>query len=335
MSAMSGETNRLLKMAHEMTSIPDEREMDVIAAPGEQISAALVAMAIQQEGGKARSLLGHQVKILTDGASALYGSDAIAGVINIITKMFTDPVLKVDLPRVEAELKRELDKREKLMYAAVNPADWEDKGLLKGKEKLLQGKDREQLLIKRVIGSNDRFAELLRAEDIEPPVKLSDAWMKLNTVDRELQVDKKWTYAFAKDDADFINLPNMIESWGFDLNDVEQVKQMSAKQDRLQALVDVRIAVKSTTNITRAQRFLTAGADDMCLPVGYAYSRAHTHRLGGNNKMNMQNLTRGGELRLSILAPKGHALCVQDSGQIEARVNGWLWGQTDLLDALA
>lgn len=253
--------------------------------------------------------------------------------INIITKMFTDPVLKVDIPRVEAELKRELDKREKLMYAAVNPADWEDKGLLKGKEKLLQGKDREQLLIKRVIGSNDRFAELLRTEDIEPPVKLSDAWMKLNTVDRELKIDKKWTYAFAKDDADFINLPNMIESWGFDLNDIEQVKQMSAKQDRLQALVDVRIAVKSTTNITRAQRFLTAGADDMCLPVGYAYSRAHTHRLGGNNKMNMQNLTRGGELRLSILAPKGHALCVQDSGQIEARVNGWLWGQTDLLDA--
>lgn len=70
----------------------------------------------------------------------------------------------------------------------------------------------------------------------------------------------------------------------------------------------------------------------MALPVGYAYSRAHTHRLGGNNKMNMQNLTRGGELRLSILAPKGHMMCVQDSGQIEARVNAWLWGQEDLLE---
>src|SRR5438270_9871595 len=65
---MSGETNRLLGMAHEMTKIPDAREMDVIAATGEQISAALVAMAIQNEGGKARSLLGHQVKVLTDGA---------------------------------------------------------------------------------------------------------------------------------------------------------------------------------------------------------------------------------------------------------------------------
>lgn len=253
--------------------------------------------------------------------------------INIITKMFTDPVLKVNIPRVEAELKRELDRREKLMYAAVDAAKWESHGLLKGKEKLLTGKERDMLIIKRVIGSNEKFADLLRACDVEPPVKLSAAWMKLNAIEREEQIDKKWGYAFAKDDADFINLPDKIETWGFDLNDPEQVKLMVAKQERLQALVDVRLAVKSTTNVTRAQRFLTAGANGMSLPVGYAYSRAHTHRLGGNNKMNMQNLTRGGELRLSIEAPKGHVLCVQDSGQIEARVNGWLWGQNDLLDA--
>ena len=67
-SAMSGETNRLLGLAHEVTKVPDPREMDVIAATGEQASAALTALAIQTEGGKARSLLGHQVRILTDGA---------------------------------------------------------------------------------------------------------------------------------------------------------------------------------------------------------------------------------------------------------------------------
>ena len=67
-SAMSGETNRLLGLAHEVTKVPDAREMDVIAATGEQVAAALVALAIQSEGGQARSLLGHQVKILTDGA---------------------------------------------------------------------------------------------------------------------------------------------------------------------------------------------------------------------------------------------------------------------------
>jgi aspartate kinase len=67
-SAMSGETNRLLKLAHEVTQVPDAREMDAIAATGEQIAAALTALAIQDEGGRARSLLGHQVKVLTDNA---------------------------------------------------------------------------------------------------------------------------------------------------------------------------------------------------------------------------------------------------------------------------
>jgi DNA polymerase len=49
--------------------------------------------------------------------------------------------------------------------------------------------------------------------------------------------------------------------------------------------------------------------------------------------MNLQNLVRGGELRLSILAAGGHAIAVCDSGQIEARVNAWLWGQDDLVEA--
>ena len=67
-SAMSGETNRLLGLAHQVIDMPDAREMDAIAATGEQVAAALTALAIQAEGGQARSLLGHQVKITTDGA---------------------------------------------------------------------------------------------------------------------------------------------------------------------------------------------------------------------------------------------------------------------------
>ena len=78
-SAMSGETNRLLALAHEVTQVPEAREMDAIAATGEQVTAALTAMAIQHEGGKARSLLGHQVKILTDGAFTKARIKAIEG----------------------------------------------------------------------------------------------------------------------------------------------------------------------------------------------------------------------------------------------------------------
>jgi aspartate kinase len=67
-SAMSGETNRLLGLAHQISPTPDMRELDSLASTGEQVSAALVAMTIQQLGGRARSFLGHQVRISTDAA---------------------------------------------------------------------------------------------------------------------------------------------------------------------------------------------------------------------------------------------------------------------------
>jgi aspartate kinase len=67
-SAMAGETNRLLGMASKVGPNPDRRELDVIAATGEQVSSALTALAIQAQGGNARSFLGHQLKIVTDRA---------------------------------------------------------------------------------------------------------------------------------------------------------------------------------------------------------------------------------------------------------------------------
>ena len=255
--------------------------------------------------------------------------------IDLTCRMFCDPVLKVDIPRVEKELARELAHRDDLLSSIVDLDEYDMTKLLKGKEKLLPPKERDILMVKRIIGSSERFAELIRAEGVEPPLKISPAWMKLDKAARESPEgqDRKYAYAFAKDDLAFINMPDMCDEWGYDLNDPEQVKLMVAKQARLQALVDTRIAVKSTSNITRAERFLTAGANGMPLPIGYAYYRAHTGRFGGNNKMNFQNLKRGGELRLSILAPKGHMIAVADSGQIECRVNAWLWGQDDLVEA--
>jgi aspartate kinase len=76
---MSGETNRLLALAHEVSKVPDAREMDAIASTGEQVTAALTSMAIQAEGGKARSLLGHQIRVLTDDAFTKARIKAIEG----------------------------------------------------------------------------------------------------------------------------------------------------------------------------------------------------------------------------------------------------------------
>jgi len=67
-SAMSGETNRLIKLTQAVSERPDEREQDVVAATGEQVTIGLTALAIQGMGGKARSFTGPQVRILTDSA---------------------------------------------------------------------------------------------------------------------------------------------------------------------------------------------------------------------------------------------------------------------------
>jgi aspartate kinase len=67
-SAMAGETNRLLALAHEMAHQPDERECDVLMSTGEQVSVALLAISLRDRGVPAQSFLGHQVKIETDSA---------------------------------------------------------------------------------------------------------------------------------------------------------------------------------------------------------------------------------------------------------------------------
>ncbi len=67
-SAMSGETNRLIALAREVQAQPDPRELDVMVSTGEQVTIALLSMALIELGLKARSYTGGQVKILTDNA---------------------------------------------------------------------------------------------------------------------------------------------------------------------------------------------------------------------------------------------------------------------------
>ncbi|CAM5425019.1 aspartate kinase [Eoetvoesiella caeni] len=67
-SAMSGETNRLLGLAKEINSQPDGRELDMLAATGEQASSALLAMALLSQGVPARSYTGWQVPVKTDSS---------------------------------------------------------------------------------------------------------------------------------------------------------------------------------------------------------------------------------------------------------------------------
>ena len=68
LSAMAGETDRLINLAHSATDLPDEREYDSLISTGEQVTVTLLAIVLNAMGCKARSFLGFQVKILTDQA---------------------------------------------------------------------------------------------------------------------------------------------------------------------------------------------------------------------------------------------------------------------------
>lgn len=164
------------------------------------------------------------------------------------------------------------------------------------KEKLMERIDatvgREALM------SNPKFAEVLRQLGVEPPVKVS------------LRTNKE-AYAFSKTDQEF--------------------KALAEHHDpRVQAIVAARLGIKSTLEETRTESFIGI-AERGNLPILLNYWGAHTGRASGGDKMNLQNLPRGGALRRSITVPDGHSLVAVDSAQIEARVVAWWAGQEDLV----
>jgi hypothetical protein len=157
--------------------------------------------------------------------------------------------------------------------------------------------------------SNERFAAALRLLGVEPPTKIS-------------LVTGKETYAFSKTDVAFMEMeehPN----------------------PEVQHLVSARLGLKSTLEETRTQRLLTIshltwpGKQQRLMPIPLRYSGAHTHRLSGDWKLNMQNLPRGGTLRKALVAPEGHKVVAADASQIEARLVAWFSGQKSLVDQFA
>src|SRR4030043_829363 len=76
-SAMAGETDKLIRLARQVTPDPDEREMDVLISTGEQVTIALLATTLKSMGCDAKSSLGFQIKIATDSA---FGKARITGI---------------------------------------------------------------------------------------------------------------------------------------------------------------------------------------------------------------------------------------------------------------
>jgi aspartate kinase len=88
LSAMAGETDRLIQLAHKAADDPDEREYDALISTGEQLTVTLLSLILNRMGFRAKSLLGYQVKIVTD-------------------KSYTKArIFRIDTKRIDAELKK-------------------------------------------------------------------------------------------------------------------------------------------------------------------------------------------------------------------------------------
>ena len=196
--------------------------------------------------------------------------------IDLMLRMFIDPVLELDAGKLETHLINVQRKKEILMDRICNTI---------GRDALM---------------SNPQFAEVLKKMWVEPPTKIS------------LRTGKE-AYAFGKTDPEFKKL-------------------LDHEDERVQAVVSARLGVKSTLEETRTQSFIGI-AERGALPILLNYYGAHTGRASGGDKINLQNLPRGGELRKSMRAPEKHKLVASDSAQIEARVVAWFAGETDLVEA--
>ena len=193
--------------------------------------------------------------------------------IDLTCRMFCEPKIKIDRERLTKYHAQEFENAETTIAAA--------------------GVDR------KVLSSNQQFAQYIRELGLVPPTKVSP------TTGKDIP-------ALGKNDKAFTQLQNMYPQF--------------------KHVWDARIAIKSRLTETRAKRFLKAAWKDDWLPVPLRYYAAHTGRFGGTDKLNMQNLPRGGELRKCIVAPDNELLFVADLSNIEARMLAWLAGETELVE---
>ena len=184
-------------------------------------------------------------------------------------------------------------------------------------EHLAEVRSRKAVMLARVshldpavFRSNYQFAALLESHGVEVPTKLSLA-------------TGEETWALSKNDRAFKEL----------CADPEQ-------SEEVQTLLAVRQDSKSTQEETRTEKMLAlslkqwpGGLGSGWAPVPLRYYGAHTGRFSGADGFNWQNFKRGSKIREAITAPDGYVILHRDSSQIEARVNAWLAGCKDLLQA--
>ncbi len=154
----------------------------------------------------------------------------------------------------------------------------------------------------KVLRSPDKFAQALTYNGIKSPTKVSP------TTGKE-------THAFAKTDLEF--------------------KALGESDDPITRLLyKARLKSKSDNALNKAQKLLQYSELHTGIPAYLNYAKGVTLRWSGK-ELQMQNMTRGGEMRKSLIAPDGHMIAVCDSSQVEARTLAWFADQEDVLEVFA
>ena len=225
--------------------------------------------------------------------------------IDLTARMIVEPALELDLPLLRAELEQvRIDKRQALICVAAQCLDQPHFDLT-----LAQNNDDHILeATRKVLASNEKFAELLRKHGVEPELKDSKTSVDADGLPKQ-------TYAFAKTD-EFMD--RLMEHENLDV----------------QALAEARLGVKSTILETRLATFIRVGelVPSNRMPFTLHYCGADTTGRWSGFAYNPQNLTRGSAMRRAIRAPQGRKLAVADLSAIELRVNHVLAGVVDTIE---
>lgn len=245
---------------------------------------------------------------------------------NIVNMMYFNPRLKANIPLLE-QARDDAEKKQQEAVAAalefmkanakLHKSFW---GTVDGRDKtkyptqksyneiyrrtfgMAPMKDDEDL--RKVLTSNDKFAYVLaNGFNIDVPMKVGSS-----KIDPEAL-----TYALGKNDVEF--------------------QHLIATHRDLAIVWEGRMESKSNQEKTRAITFLEYA--DLCdgfIPVPLRNSAAHTHRLGGTESINMQNLGRNSPCRPALTGGGTHVVNATDSSNIESRVSAWFCGHEEKLE---
>lgn len=163
-----------------------------------------------------------------------------------------------------------------------------------------------------VLSSNPKFFKYLKSIGLNPPIKPHGGKKPPKEQD---YIPFGKVPAFSKTDIGYINFQK--------------------QHPELEHVFKARKEVKSTLTSTRSQRLIESVGPDGTIPAPLQYYAAHTGRYGGSEKVNLQNLPRGSNLRLALCAPDGQYIYVTDLSAIEARIVAWLSDCETLINSFA